>query len=109
MVDLVHLEPPLPSGAYQVGLHPGVVNQMDLLPEVHLWLLIVPGPETIFKLKCVRDEVFRNKDPMNVITRSVRFKLYNTTEINCIARIPFADLTLTVYRDRDSPQIIIIK
>ena len=108
MVDLVHLEPPLPPGAYQVGLHPGVVNQVDLLPEVHLWLLIVPGPETILKLKCVRDEVFRNKDPMNVITRSVRFKLYNT-EINCIARIPSADLTLTVYRDRDCPQIIIIK
>ena len=46
VVDLGHLEPSLSSGSYQVSFGAGMVDQVDLLPEVHLWLLIVPGPET---------------------------------------------------------------
>ena len=45
MVNLGHLEPSLPSGSYQMSFCAGMIDQMDLLPEVHLWLLKVPGPE----------------------------------------------------------------
>ena len=44
-MDLVHLEPPLPPGAEPVGDGPRVVHQVDLLPQIHLWLIHVAGPE----------------------------------------------------------------
>ena len=44
-MDLVHLEPPLPPGAEPVGDGPRVVHQVHLLPQIHLWLLHVAGPE----------------------------------------------------------------
>ena len=45
VVDLVHLEPSLPSRSNKVSLSTWMVDQMDFLPEVSLRLLKVPGPE----------------------------------------------------------------
>ena len=45
VVDLVHLEPPLPPGAELVFSNPLVVHQVHLFPEILLWLLHVARPE----------------------------------------------------------------
>ena len=50
VMDLVHLEPSLPPRSNQVSFSSGMVHQVYLLPEVHLWLLIVPGSEKTKKI-----------------------------------------------------------
>ena len=58
MVNLGHLEPSLPSGSYQMSLCAGMIDQMDLLPEVHLGLLEVSGPEKQKSFLIFRTKLF---------------------------------------------------
>ena len=76
VVDLVHLEPSLPSRSNKMSFCTWMVDQMDFLPEVRLWLLKVPGPE--------KEKRFRNGFNIWVVT-TVQLPIMEITAVykNC--------------------------